>query len=1263
MSAESGSSANIESLNIEIKTNASSANDGLSSLINTLKRLKGAVNIGTGLESTSIQLKHLSDSATGIKNLAALSNAAKTLNGVKISPNIPKQLNLFTNAIKDVDIDSGNDKIRSIREWFDILSSVPKSNLSSYSNSIRKLFDSLAALDDARIDGARNKIRSIREWFDILSSVPKSNLSSYSNSIRKLFDSLAALDDAKIDGAKKKIEAIAAALKPLGDEMQKISNGMSAFPAKLQRLITGTNKLTGSNKKATKSYVDLWAKRGIVYAAVKRAASVIGSAITEMNDYVENVNLFTVSMGKYASEAKAFAEAAGEAMGIDPGLWMRNQGVFMTLATGFGIVSDRAYVMSQQLTQLGFDLSSFFNISFEDAMQKLQSGISGEIEPLRRLGYDLSQAKLQSIALSLGIDKAVTSMTQAEKAQLRYYAIMTQVTTAHGDMARTLNAPANQLRVFKAAITQTARAIGSVFIPILNIALPYAIAFLKILREGAEYVANLLGFSLPEVDYSGISDGIGGVEGAFDDASEAVDGFKNSLLGIDEIHTLGSGGSVLGDIQDTLDQFDFSLPTYDFIGNRIGSRVDEITKKLKTALNEYKALILAVGSALAALGIAKITTAFGTFTTKVLDSAAGFGVLNEKLAPFSAQLKKIGGLTSLIAGLALAASGGYELATSMDHLGTAITKIVGGVGFGALGGYMLGGPLGALLGGLASLATAIISAVKANNDLRKSMIDEAFYRSKGVAIKELTNAFTESTNAVKALAEGSAQSRKTIEAAMTKISDARELLEPYKNKLLETGTITDEEAAKMLGYVQDMVEGMRTELTTSMESIWDSFIGLAKAANKSFGTEIKNMQATYLELYGLINGAADEQRIVIDTLINKATKKDDDGNFIGLSKAERSQLSEAINSLTDLTATITPEQWTYDNLIQEAKNGIAFQSKEETDAQLSRFSEAYTAARNSLDTVLNDALLNSDNFLKRLDALKRQNKINTAEYEYFKNELEKSKTLLRDAYSGAVEKLNTNAREYISAVQAGAILKLEDILDELGDKWEKGELGFFDRLKTKDVVLFEGAKDAWDNISGVIDALEEVAKQIGVNAELLTEDNYYKFAYGLFDTKKMWEDFILGVPSGSYLTVDSYKVAIADFADSFREKMTAATDKIVSDAVNKNLVGSGTMSARYKQLAMYADGGFPDAGELFIARERGAELVGSIGGRTAVANNEQIIEGIKRGVKEANAESAQGGNWVIQLVDTDGNIKSETVISAAQRRNRRDGKTVIPIGT
>ena len=110
---------------------------------------------------------------------------------------------------------------------------------------------------------------------------------------------------------------------------------------------------------------------------------------------------------------------------------------------------------------------------------------------VRSVGYDLSQAKLEAIALSLGIDKTVASMTQAEKSQLRYYAIMTQVTQAQGDMARTLESPANQLRIFASATQQAARAIGNIFIPILNKVLPYAIAVLNVVREIAEAFVDL----------------------------------------------------------------------------------------------------------------------------------------------------------------------------------------------------------------------------------------------------------------------------------------------------------------------------------------------------------------------------------------------------------------------------------------------------------------------------------------------------------------------------------------------------------------------------------------------------------------------------------------------------------------------------------------------------------------------------------------------------------------------------------------------------
>lgn len=105
----------------------------------------------------------------------------------------------------------------------------------------------------------------------------------------------------------------------------------------------------------------------------------------------------------------------------------------------------------------------------------------------------------------------------------------------------------------------------------------------------------------------------------------------------------------------------------------------------------------------------------------------------------------------------------------------------------------------------------------------------------------------------------------------------------------------------------------------------------------------------------------------------------------------------------------------------------------------------------------------------------------------------------------------------------------------------------------------------------------------------------------------------------------------------------------------------GTISV--PEIPQLANGGFVDSGQLFIAREAGAELVGGLGGRTAVANNEQIVEGIKQGVIEAMQESTSGGDWTIQIVDTEGNVKSSTIVSAAERKNRRDGKTIIPLGT
>lgn len=447
--------------------------------------------------------------------------------------------------------------------------------LTAVAKQLDKMNNALSGVDSTDIAN----LSGLAKALESLSKLGKFKLSSsIANQVANLGTAAKELDDADL----RRLNELATSLSSLST-----IGKIDLSPSKIQKLLNSTNQIPKANAKAATSYVNLAAKIGLAYTGLKRAGSVIASWINKSNEYVENVNLFNASMKGYADEAQQYANTVGDLMGIDPSEWMRNQGIFMTLATGFGVVNDRAYTMSQNLTQLGYDLSSFFNITYEDAMTKLQSGISGELEPLRRLGYDLSNAKLEAVALSLGIDKAVSSMTQAEKAELRYYAIMTQVTTVQGDMARTLDAPANQLRVLRAQLDQAARALGNIFIPALNAVLPYAIAVAKVIQYVANAIAGLFGYELPSVDYSAIEEVSGGAEDisdAYDSATDSVKEFKNAMLGIDELNVISPPTSSSGGGDNTgigSGGFDFELPTYDFIGDLAESRVAKIVEEMK----------------------------------------------------------------------------------------------------------------------------------------------------------------------------------------------------------------------------------------------------------------------------------------------------------------------------------------------------------------------------------------------------------------------------------------------------------------------------------------------------------------------------------------------------------------------------------------------------------------------------------------------------------------------------------------------------------
>ena len=650
--------ADIESLELQITSDAKGAKDGLDALITTLDTLKTKTNGGCGLSAIAKPLGKITAEAgklngsegAKLESLAKGLSALSTLGQLKISSSIANQISAMAEATKKLDgVDTG--KLGDLGAAVQPLTELGKSNLGSVLNAVKKLPE-------------------------VASELNKVDLATFGTQVRQL----------------------ATDLKPLADEMQKLGNGFSVLPGEIQTYLNANSKVPASNKASTMSFKEMATKVVAIVYAFKRAVRAIASWINESNEYTENLNLFTVAMGEYAAEAQKYAEHVGEVMGIDPSDWMRSQGVFMTLATGFGVAGDRAAVMSQQLTQLGYDLSSFFNISVEEAMDKLKSGFSGELEPLRNLGYDLSQAKLEAVALSLGIKKSVNSMTQAEKAQLRYYAIMTQVTTVQGDMARTLENPANQLRILRAQVTQAARALGNIFIPILNAVLPYVIAAAKVIRILANSIASLFGFQLQEIDYSslgGASAGAGEISDSLDEASDSAAKLKKTLLGIDELNVMpdaSSGGSDTSGIGGG--GFDFELPTYDFIGEATESRVNQIVEDMKEWLGitdditswaelmdtKFGSILKTVG----AVGIAFGTWKIGTGIARVIE-----WFKNSKLIAFFGQL-----------GTAIAG-----LVTGTMTFGEAVTSVFAGAN-GIIGGFML------VVGGLIGYISNLISMLR-----------------------------------------------------------------------------------------------------------------------------------------------------------------------------------------------------------------------------------------------------------------------------------------------------------------------------------------------------------------------------------------------------------------------------------------------------------------------------------------------------------------------------------------------------------------------
>jgi hypothetical protein len=556
----------ITSLSVEISAESQGAElniDKLAAAISNLRTKGNVAKVCSSLDKLSASISALKSASTGLDGLSKITS--------------------FMNGLANVDLTQSAKGIRSVANALNKISSVNLGNmdfsgLGSKMNSLKNGLSPISSISDSSIKSLRG-------------------VSSAINSIAKIPSITKKLDSKTLDDFAEVCKKVASAISPLASKLDKVGRSFSSLPSKIKSAVNSTTRFSSANQKANTSLSSLASqleaikKRAAQLVSLKAIATYLANAVTKFNDFYEATDLFNNAMGELSGQATELINKMESLLGIDPTEAMTNIATIQSLATSFGLASDKAYILSKNLTQLAYDESSYWNKDTATTFTAIASAISGELEPIRRLGVDLSQARLQQELLALGFNKQVSSLSQADKAVLRYIAIMKQTTNIQGNLAQTISSPANMVRILKSEISQLAKAVGQLLYPAFKAILPVLIAAVDLIKEFVVSLASVFGQKIEFTDFSKTQKDIGGVTSAMDDTADATKAAakaaKDYTMGFDELNIIdpsqnsGSSGSGSGGVAGNL-LGDVDLSQYDMFKDYAGSAVDEIKAKLKS---------------------------------------------------------------------------------------------------------------------------------------------------------------------------------------------------------------------------------------------------------------------------------------------------------------------------------------------------------------------------------------------------------------------------------------------------------------------------------------------------------------------------------------------------------------------------------------------------------------------------------------------------------------------------------------------------------
>ena len=584
--------AEIDRLEIEVEAQATKANNALDKLVGNLERLAGSLGSING------------NSFLGFSK--GISDISSAMQGLKSADIRKTDFNRLAKGIAE-------------------LTSLDTSGLSRTANAMNGLADSIMGYE-----AVANSAEAVGNLAKGISKLGNKSVITAIDNMPKLATALNSMMNTL-----SKAPTVSSNLINMTTALAGLANQGSKVGSTTRSMTSSLNGYSASAQRASKSSKGLASVFGSLYANffwVKRGADKLWKSIETSMDYVETLNYFDAAFGQVAESAvsqwedagaesaeayyKSFSDRAKQltskmtgfsvkddgtlqatgqpSLGIDPEKLMNYQATFGQMASSMGVTAETSLKLSQALTEIGGDLASVKNLDFDKVWNDMASGLAGMSRTLDKYGVNIRNVNLQQKLYELGIQANITALNQNDKALLRAIILLDSTKYAWGDLATTINQPANQLRLIESNFQNLSRTIGNLFLPMVSKVLPYVNAMVIALQRLATWLGNLLGIDLSKVTLS-VADSsfdFGSIADEAEAATEAVNKLQKGIRKFDELDVIttssgsssGSGGLDSGLLDDA---FNKSFEEYQKAWDEAFANMENKAQDLADKIEEF----------------------------------------------------------------------------------------------------------------------------------------------------------------------------------------------------------------------------------------------------------------------------------------------------------------------------------------------------------------------------------------------------------------------------------------------------------------------------------------------------------------------------------------------------------------------------------------------------------------------------------------------------------------------------------------------------